>query len=104
MKRCSLIGLFIDWQKLIKFYGEFSISLFLWQVVDYNGGRTLDDFVKFLESGGKEGNEAPKEGEEPEPEGEEPEGEGEEVIPEEGDEGKEGEDKDTAEEATKDEL
>lgn len=70
--------------------------------VDYNGGRTLDDFVKFLKSGGKEGNDAPKEGEEPEPEGEEPEGEGEEAIPEEGDEGKEGEDKDTAD--TKDEL
>ena len=27
---------------------------FVIQIVDYNGGRTLDDFVKFLDSGGKE--------------------------------------------------
>ena len=39
-------------------------------VVDYNGGRTLDDFVKFVESDGKEQSgatseeEAPAEGEE----------------------------------------
>jgi len=31
------------------------------EMVDYNGGRTLDDFVKFIESGGK--NVAPAEGE-----------------------------------------
>jgi len=58
--------------------------------VDYNGGRDLDSFVKFIESGGKEGNsageepegeaaeeegEAPPEGEEAAPEGEEAEGE-----------------------------
>ena len=45
---------------------------FLLQVVDYNGGRTLEDFVKFLDSGGKV--EEPKEGE---GEGEEPGEEGE---------------------------
>jgi len=63
-------------------------------VVDYNGGRQLEDFVKFMKSGGKEGNEPPKEGEEPEPEGE-----GEE-IPEEG-EGAEGGEEGTEEEAPK---
>lgn len=73
----------------------------MFQVVDYNGGRTLEDFVKFLKSGGKEGNEPPKEGEEPEPEGE-----GEEEIPDEGGDVKEGDDKETEEEepAKKDEL
>lgn len=35
-------------------------------VVDYNGGRTLDDFVKFLESGGKTQGEPAPEGEEEE--------------------------------------
>ena len=53
------------------------------QVVDYNGGRTLEDFKKFIESGGKEGaatepepeinsvDDLP-EGDEDMPEGEEP--------------------------------
>lgn len=49
-------------------------------VVDYNGGRTYDDFVKFLDSGGKE-QEAAAEGGAEEPEGE-GEGEGEEPEPE----------------------
>jgi len=48
----------------------------LWQLsprvrkrrVDYNGGRTLDDFVKFIESGGVAAEPSPEaEGEEEEP-------------------------------------
>lgn len=42
-----------------------TLFYFLPQGVDYNGGRTLDDFVKFLDSGGKV--EEPAEGEEPPP-------------------------------------
>ena len=42
------------------------------QVVDYNGGRTLEDFVKYLESGGKETEQPDEEIVEPE-EPEEPE-------------------------------
>jgi len=66
-------------------------------VVDYNGGRTLEDFVKFMKSGGKEGNEPGKEGEEPEPEGEGDE----DVAPEEGEGEETTEEGDTAK---KDEL
>lgn len=56
-------------------------------VVDYNGGRTLDDFVKFLESGGKDMSGAEEAGED-EDLGEEEEGmeegmEGGEEVPEE---------------------
>jgi len=55
------------------------------EMVDYNGGRTLDDFVKFIESGGKDmgspAEEAPEE-EEPLPE-EEDMGEPEEPVAEE---------------------
>lgn len=75
---------------------------FLYQIVDYKGGRTLDDFVKFLESDGKV-NQEPTEGEEPAPEeegegveGEEPEGEG--------DESEGAEEETDGTEATKDEL
>lgn len=73
------------------------------QVVDYNGGRTLEDFVKFLKSGGKEGNEPAAEGEEPTPDGEDDT-----VAPEEGD-GEVGEEGEGAEEGSeeptkKDEL
>ncbi|XP_057311024.1 protein disulfide-isomerase 2-like [Hydractinia symbiolongicarpus] len=54
-------------------------------VVDYNGGRTFDDFVKFIESGGKDmgSTGAPEE----EEEGELPPEEGEEEEEEEGPEG-----------------
>lgn len=38
------------------------------EIVDYKGGRTLEDLVKFVDSDGKTGNEEPKEGEEPTPE------------------------------------
>lgn len=71
------------------------------QIVDYKGGRTLDDLVKFIESEGKESNEEPAEGEEPPPdvEGEETETEGTEGEGE--DEGTEGE---AEPETTKDEL
>lgn len=75
------------------------LLLFLYQIVDYKGGRTLDDFVKFLESDGKV-NQEPTEGEEPAPEeegeGEEPEGEG--------DESEGAEEETDGTEATKDEL
>lgn len=66
------------------------------QIVDYKGGRTLEDLVKFVEADGKAGNEEPKEGEEPIPEEEGAEGEAEEET----DATDEGE----ATEATKDEL
>lgn len=79
------------------------------EIVDYKGGRTLDDFVKFLESDGKE-NQEPTEGEEPAPEeegegveGEEPEVEGEEPEVE-GEEGEGTEEETDETEATKDEL
>lgn len=66
----------------------------LLQIVDYKGGRTLEDLVKFIETDGKAGNEEPKEGEEPTPEEEgEPEGEAEEAT-----------DESDAADATKDEL
>mgnify|MGYP000031856171 CR=1 FL=1 len=75
------------------------LLFFLYQIVDYKGGRTLDDFVKFLESDGKVTQE-PTEGEEPAPEeeveGEEPEGEG--------DESEGAEEETDGTEATKDEL
>ena len=78
------------------------LLLFLYQIVDYKGGRTLDDFVKFLESDGKVNQES-TEGEEPAPEeegegveGEEPEGEG--------DESEGAEEETDGTEATKDEL
>lgn len=70
------------------------------QIVDYNGGRTLDDLVKFIESDGKEANVEPTEGEEPPPD---VEGEGTETETE----GTEGEGEGEAEgeaETTKDEL
>lgn len=71
------------------------------EIVDYKGGRTLDDLVKFIESEGKESNEEPAEGEEPPPdvEGEETETEGTEGEGE--DEGTEGE---AEAETTRDEL
>lgn len=47
------------------------------EIVDYKGGRTLEDLVKFVDSDGKTGNEEPKEGEEPTPEEEGAEGEAE---------------------------
>ena len=68
------------------------------QIVDYKGGRTLEDLVKFVEADGKAGNEEPKEGEEPTPEEEEEGAEGE------AEEETDATDESEATEATKDEL
>ena len=70
------------------------------QIVDYKGGRTLEDLVKFVEADGKAGNEEPKEGEEPTPEEEEEE----EGAEGEAEEGTDATDESEATEATKDEL
>lgn len=57
---------------------------FFLQVQDYNGGRTLEDFIKFLDAGGKV-TEEPTEGEEPSPDEEETDETGEEGTEEEED-------------------
>lgn len=74
------------------------------QIVDYKGGRTLDDLVKFVESGGKEANEEPAEGEEPPPDVEGEEGTETEGTEGEGEEEGEGIEGEGQAETTKDEL